>query len=79
MSKPLRLKQDQVWEVDGGFVRIVRLERLSVGYKRLEDLTSRDGTHLDLSKKDFCRMIKAGRLLGEGEVPSLEPGEEWTK
>lgn len=46
MSAPLRLKQDQVWAVDGGFVRIVHLERLLVGFKRLEDLTTRDGTHL---------------------------------
>ncbi len=72
MSAPLRLRQDQVWEVDGGFVRIVRLERLSVGYKRLEELTTRDGTHLDLSKKEFCRMIKGGRLLGADEIPDVE-------
>ncbi len=79
MSKPLRLNQDQVWEVDGGFVRIVRLGRLLVGFKRLEDLTTRDGTHLELTKKEFCRMIKGGRLLEAGELPDLAPGAEWTQ
>jgi hypothetical protein len=79
MSASLRLGQDQVWEVDGGFVRIVRLERLLVGFKRLEDLTTRDGTHLELTKKEFCRMIKGGRLLEAGELPDLQPGSEWSK
>lgn len=64
----LKLKQDQVWKIDGGYVRIVRLERLAVGFKRLDDLASRDGRHEDLTKKEFCRMIKSGTLMEPDEV-----------
>ena len=35
----LKLKQDQVWKIDSGYLRIVRLERLSVAYKSLKDLS----------------------------------------
>lgn len=64
----LKLKQNQVWKLDGGYVRIVRLERLAVGFKRLDDLGTRDGLHEDLTKKEFCRMIKSGTLMAPEEV-----------
>ncbi len=69
----LKLQQDQIWKIDGGHVRIVRLERLSVAYKALHDLASRDGTHHEVSKKEFTRMIKSGTLLASGEVRNLRP------
>ncbi|MEI6071680.1 MAG: hypothetical protein WCS31_07795 [Verrucomicrobiae bacterium] len=58
-----KLQQDQVWITDNGFVRIVRLERLSVTYKLLRELASRDGTHHQATKKEFCRIIKSATLL----------------
>jgi len=58
-----KLQQDQVWITDNGFVRIVRLERLSVTYKLLHDIASRDGTHHQATKKEFCRIIKSATLL----------------
>ena len=58
-----KLQQDQVWITDNGFVRIVRLERLSVTYKLLHDLASRDGTHHQATKKEFCRIIQSATLL----------------
>ncbi len=64
----LKLQQDQVWKIEGGYLRIVRLERLSVGYKSLKDLASRDGTHHEVSKKAFSRLIKSGSLLPPDEV-----------
>ena len=64
----LRLQQDQVWKIDAGYVRIVRLERLAVAYKLLQNLASRDGTHHELSKKEFTRLIKAGKLLGHDGI-----------
>ncbi len=60
---PLKLQQDQVWKLDSGFARIIRLERLSVRYKSFKDLSSRDGTHHEISKKEFTRLIKSGTLL----------------
>lgn len=71
----LKLNQNQVWALDGAFVRIVRLERLSVSYKLLQDLATRDGTHHEVSKKEFSRMIKAAKLLSPEEIQSAqEPG-----
>ena len=64
----LKLQQDQVWKVESGFLRIVRLERLSVAYKLLKDLSTRDGTHHEVSKKEFTRLIKSAALLSEDEV-----------
>ncbi len=59
----LKLQQDQVWKTGDSFLRIVRLERLSVAYKALRDLSSRDGTHHEVSKKEFCRLIKGASLV----------------
>lgn len=64
----LKLQQDQVWKTDAAYLRIVRLERLSVTYKALRDLATRDGSHHETSKKEFTRMIKSGTLLTPGEV-----------
>jgi len=60
----LKLQQDQVWKTGDAYLRIVRLERLSVAYKALRDLSSRDGTHHEVSKKEFCRLIKGAALVG---------------
>jgi len=59
----MKLQQDQVWKIEAGYLRIVRLDRLRVGYKSLKDLASRDGTHHEVSKKEFTRLIKEGLLL----------------
>jgi len=67
----LKLQQDQVWKIDAGYLRIVRLERLSVAYKSLKNLTSRDGTHHEVSKKESTRLIKSGSLLTSEEARAL--------
>jgi hypothetical protein len=59
----VKLQQDQVWKTGTGYLRIVRLERLSVSYKSLKDLATRDGTHHEVSKKEFTRLIKSAALL----------------
>ena len=64
----LKLQQDQVWKIGSEYLRIVRLERLRVGYKSLKDLAGRDGTHHEVSKKAFTRLIKSGTLLPPDEV-----------
>lgn len=70
-----KLQQDQVWKIDAGYLRIVRLERLSVAYKSLQDLMSRDGTHHEVSKKEFTRLIKSGSLVTCEEIHALgKPG-----
>ena len=63
----LKLQQGQVWKHGDEFIRIVELERLSVKYKTLKDLTKSEGTHQETSKKDFCRLLKECTLL-EGKT-----------
>ena len=62
-SGRMKLKQGQTWQCGEEFVRIVRLERLEVGYKIFKTLKSNAGTHQDTSKKDFCRLLKGATLL----------------
>lgn len=43
-------------------MRIIRLERLAVVYKAT-DSSLRDGAHQEVSKKEFCRLIKDAELM----------------
>jgi hypothetical protein len=65
-----KLQQNQFWKIDDGFVCIVHLERLSVGYKHFHDLAFREGSHHQVTKKEFTRLIKSGTLLTAEEVQS---------
>ena len=65
----MKLQQGQVWKVGDEFLRIVDLERLEVKYKAMKDLTTREGTHHHVTKKQFCRLIKGATLLEASEVP----------
>lgn len=62
----MKLQQDQIWKHAGGYIRIVRLERLKVQFKAMKDVTSKDGTHHQVSKKEFCRLLKGAILLTPG-------------
>ena len=62
----MKLKQGQIWKNETGYIRIVELERLSVDFKMMEDPFTRDCTHKQLTKKEFCRLIKDATLVEEG-------------
>lgn len=59
----LKLRQGQVWKREADYIRIVRLERLEVGYKLMPDLTSGKGEHKEATKKEFCRLLKTATLV----------------
>lgn len=59
----MKLQQGQIWKCDAGYVRIVHLERLEVGYKSAASLNFSGGKHQHTSKKDFCRMLKGATLV----------------
>jgi hypothetical protein len=59
----LKLRQAQIWQRDGEFIRIVKLDRLTVHYKVANTLKAGAGTHHNCSKKEFCRLIKSATLL----------------
>ena len=48
------------------FLRVVELHRLEVKYKAMRDLSAREGTHHRVTKKQFCRLIKDGKLVEGG-------------
>ncbi len=59
----LKLRQAQVWKTGDEFIRIVKLERLTVSYKIGKSLKSGAGQHQQASKKEFCRLIKSATLV----------------
>ena len=70
----MKLAQGQIWKTSpevhsyegiSVYLRIVDLERLSVGYKEMLKADTKDGHHKSASKKVFCRLIKGARLVSE--------------
>ena len=59
----MRLQQNQVWKQGDHYLRIVRLERMGVGYKTMKDLASPAGAHAYATKRDFCRLLKGATLM----------------
>ena len=59
----MRLHQNQIWKKDEYYLCIVQLERLSVTYKEMEDLASRDGKRQTVTKEQFCRLLKGAELM----------------
>ena len=79
----MKLCQGQVWKKEKEYIRIVKLERLTVEYKSMPNLGNKEGTLLTTSKKDFCRLLKQARLLAadkkvsparkKADVPPVAP------
>jgi len=59
----MKLQQGQLWKKDGEFLRIVECERLAVKYKTLENPYAKEGEMHQATKKEFCRLLKGGKLL----------------
>lgn len=59
----MRLQQGQVWKQGGEYLRIVRVTRTEVEYKSMMSPTTKDGTHLRATKKEFCRLVKDATLM----------------
>jgi hypothetical protein len=64
----MKLAQNQVWKQGDSYLRIVHLERREVQYKAITNLVTGDGRHHQVSKKEFCRLIKDATLLSQAEV-----------
>ena len=54
----MHLEQGQIWKKGDGYLRIVTWERLAIEYKAMKDLDSKAGTLHQVTKKEFCRLIK---------------------
>jgi hypothetical protein len=64
----MKLCQGQTWKRGDCYIRIARLERLSVEYKLIENLLTKEGSHHKATKKEFCRFINNAVLLTAEEV-----------
>jgi len=62
----MKLQQGQIWKLQDQHVRIVHLERLRVDYKATKLPGDKDGTHHQVTKKEFCRLLKGATLLPAG-------------
>ncbi len=69
----MKLQQGQLWRTSEGLVRVVELERLRVGYKRISDLQAGAGTHHEATKKEFCRLLKGATLIEVTPPPAPSP------
>ncbi len=67
----MKLQQNQIWLKGSDYYRIVQLGRLEVQYKTMTDPLSGRGPHQQVSKKEFCRLLK-GAILIETEGARLE-------
>jgi hypothetical protein len=64
----LKLQQGQVWKAGEEYLRIVELHRLEVKYKAMPEPATGEGTHYQVTKKQFCRLIKNATLLSSESV-----------
>lgn len=67
ISWGMKLQQNQIWHKGSEYYRIVQLDRLEVQYKTMTDPLSGRGPHQEVSKKEFCRLLK-GAVLVEAEA-----------
>jgi hypothetical protein len=59
----IQLAQNQLWKKDGSYYRIVVWERLAIRYKETDSPDTPEGTLHDVTKKEFCRLIKGAELV----------------
>jgi hypothetical protein len=58
----MKLSQGQIWEQGENYYRIVSRDRLTVDYKRVPSPHEKEGERLQVSKKEFCRLLKGAVL-----------------
>jgi len=68
----LKLQQGQIWRTDSVYLRIVKLERLAVEYKAMNRPDTKNGRHYNVTKKEFCRLIKGASLVEQNSAAETE-------
>lgn len=71
----MKLEQGQIWKQGGDYLRIVKWERMAIDYQITNDPMSKEGQRHQVTKKEFCRLIKGAALLEKSPpaVPSSLP------
>ena len=79
MKSKLKLEQGQIWKQGDAYYRIVKWARLAIEYKAMKDPASKEGTLHQVSKKEFCRLIKGATLMTPEMLAAMQftalPGE----
>lgn len=57
-----RLKQGQIWKKENRFYRITEWSRASIKYKVSQSPGYTEGSVTEVTKKEFCRLIKGAAL-----------------
>ena len=63
----MKLQQGQIWQKGNNFYRITEWSRMIIQYKHTHALEHKEGEVVEVSKKEFCRLIKGATLV---EPPS---------
>ncbi len=73
----MKLEEGQIWKLEKGFVLIVVWERLAIEYQELVSADATEGEIHRVTKKEFCRLIKHGEMVGvrSDDVPAPAEGE----
>ena len=63
----MRLKQGQIWVKKNQYFRITEWSRLTIQYKMSFSLNGAEEELEEVSKKEFCRLIKGAELYEENQ------------
>ncbi len=74
-KESMKLQQNQIWLKGSEYYRIVQLDRAEVQYKIMTDALSGRGPHHQVTKKEFCRLLK-GAVLLEAEACSSQQQQQ---
>ncbi|TLD72244.1 hypothetical protein FEM03_02485 [Phragmitibacter flavus] len=59
----MKLLEGQLWKVGDIYWRILHRDNYRVVYKAMKDPETKEGEEHELTKKEFCRLIKKAELL----------------
>ncbi|MEJ6523342.1 MAG: hypothetical protein QNL65_04130 [Opitutales bacterium] len=58
----MKLLQGQVWKKGKDYYRITEWSRMTIQYKHTQNLNCVEGEVVEVSKKEFCRLLKGATL-----------------
>jgi hypothetical protein len=70
----MKLEQGQIWKQGDNYLRIVEWGRMHIEYKIMKDPATKEGSFHQVTKKEFCRMLK-GAVLQKLEKPTAAAAE----
>lgn len=72
----MKLEQGQIWKQGDVYYRIVEWARMHIEYKEMKDPATKQGTFHQLSKKEFCRLLKGAVLIPPTKSSAPDEDEE---